>query len=303
MPDDDERSASRPDPPERSNASDDHETTFEMSPESANTSADGTPSPHERTPAQSDQDLTPVNDGAGKMTWKITVVATVGATLLTSAIQLVAREGWEWWDERDPLVVTVQVPMPEPYALVVTDESRLPERSTITSTSGCEAAWQAGLQAGGVQSEKAVYGVSLEGKVAGGVTVLALEARVTRRSAALEGVVIPCGPAGSISSSEMTFDLSSGGDTAPVRITGDSGQPVRTGGALFKIADGEALSWTLTTVTPPTDSLEWVVDAKLLVDGKRRDFVIDNEGSAFRGTGQGTDMESFLERIWGSGNP
>ena len=224
--------------------------------------------------------------------WRVSiwVLSTALASVIGVLVTLNTDAIRELISEQRPLATHVTAGMEYPsggYSLVVADPSRLP--ANMAEVDDCERMWSIGLDAGGVPTWPSARRVLLQGVAKDGVTVLDMRAKITRRSPATDGALLECPSAGGTDPIGLIFDLSES-DSAPAQHIDKnadpaaeySGQPVNqfADGFVITVAENESVP-LMVEATLPADSVEWHIEAEVLVGGQRRTIIIDNEGKDF----------------------
>jgi hypothetical protein len=214
-----------------------------------------------------------------------TVVASVLGALVTLNVDAIKN----WFSEREPLESHV-TSADRSWSLVVPDPRRLSTSVNEVSVGkdwDCSRLYHIGLAAGGLPSGHLAHRVLLRGIAKDGSVIIDMHAKITKRMPAADGaLIIGCPPQGELEPIGLTFDLTNS-DSAPAqRYDKNLNKTVNqfADGFAISLAENESVSLMIETKLP-SDSIDWHIEADILVGGHRRTIVIDNEGKDFYSPG------------------
>lgn len=210
--------------------------------------------------------------------------------MITAIVSAVVAANFDalqsWWSSREPIAVQSLGPgryNPVAFTMVV-PVGRLPE--SVFQLNDCQALYQAGMQAGGntaVGSD--IERIVLTGKAKDSVTIVGMQAVVTKHEPAHDGTYLSCPTQGEIDSTGIKFDLKKTDTANATFIDKDSGktQDRFATGSVINLADNEAFPMEVTSDLPD-DAVHWHIEARLL--GQSNPVIIDNNGHDFVTVGQ-----------------
>jgi hypothetical protein len=230
--------------------------------------------------------------GRGRAAWWSST--WVRATAALSALALIVA-GWlvneylagtvEAIRGHPPLIVTPSYDddaYSDGFLLIASQRDKVGE--AIGGVDDCRSLLRRARAAGAVHSSPLFLHLLVEGNTLKDVTIVSIRARVVRRGPDLRGAAITCAGGGEISPVRLTFDLDrSDGVALRVRGDGKTVGPYFGQGYAISVRKGEVVPLLVTAETK-NSFVAWKISIDLVIDGKRRSVIVDDDGQPFRVT-------------------
>lgn len=196
------------------------------------------------------------------------------------------------------------------FVLVVPDPARLPEplppRPFWPPGDDCKALWQIGVDAGGRTPTSGRYKLTFASRYRGGdISITELRARILDRTASSDGAWLKCALGGMGIETDQPFacDLTK---SDPAVCTVDGLSPLSEVGRVT-MSEGQHEEIQVSVKLPPTDAVEWFLEAKVIVGDREprwirlnADSSVGESGEPFRSLGlrDNGPHQRYKEYIW-----
>ena len=172
------------------------------------------------------------------------------------------------------------------WGVTIQDQAKL--QPLLNSIGGCDALHSAAMAAGGADDGGTDLNVLLQGNTSSGVTITGMHVHIVKRGAPLNGAYAFCQSAGSEEVMPINFNLNDQNPTAMGAPTGSSSHAAKpsffANGSVVHLSNGEVFPFRV-GASISGSSVQWVIDASVLINGNPETVTINDDGRPFVTTG------------------
>jgi hypothetical protein len=166
------------------------------------------------------------------------------------------------------------------WVLDIPDRARA--AAGVTTARGCNSLLGAAREAGGADIGTTFLRLFAEGRTTATVVIVDMRARIAHRDAPVGGALVSCAGGGEVSPIRVTFNLDAENPEAQRESSTHVARPY-FGGKYITLSRGEFVPFSISGVTK-SHYVTWKLEVRVMIDGRRRTYVLDDDGRPFRTT-------------------
>ncbi len=187
------------------------------------------------------------------------------------------------------------------WEVTVPDPQRL--SPLVNDIGGCAALHAAAVQAGGADDYGSTLTILVQGNTSSGVTITGMHVHIIRRGAPLGGAFVFCQSAGIEEALPINFNLNQSAPVAlgpPKSFGSPPGPSFFANGSVVHLNDGEVFPFKVGATISAGSSVQWVIEATVVIDGKTGTVTITDNGRPFETTASLplSDYSDLYEYDW-----
>jgi len=168
--------------------------------------------------------------------------------------------------------------------LLVLPASHQVDTNTFDGVDGCDSLREAGRQAGAADYSTTYLELIGEGRTLKDVVIVGIQGKILSREPRASGPLISCESAGATDVIALGLNLDEPEPVARfIEDNGEFGEPWFGEDSAVTLTKGELIPFHVTARTMKS-YVEWELEIEMIIDGKREEIVLDNEGEPFRTT-------------------
>jgi hypothetical protein len=188
----------------------------------------------------------------------------------------------------------------EGFTLVL-PASKQVDANTFDGVDGCDSLREVGRQAGAADYSTTYLELIAEGRTLKDVVIVGIQGKIVSREPRANGALISCESAGATDVIAFGLNLDEPEPVARfIEESGEFSEPRFGEDSAVTLTKGELIPFHVTARTMKS-YVEWELEIEIIVDGKREEMVLDNDGEPFRTTAplkRSSQYERRYEWAW-----